>query len=835
MSVTSEKWQVADLVVDLGRVRVTRGDEEIKLARLSFDLLLALTRAAPNVLSADALMDQVWPGLVVGPDTIAQRVKLLRSALGDNADHPRYVASKRGRGYGLVPMPVRLAEPRAEADTASLEESERRTPVAKPGAAQAQPSRAETGAAAVPEMTSAPVAGGAAMKRRRVALAAWGAVALAAAVLALWLRVPHIAVPPRSTEFATAQVGMATTRADRAVAVLPFRSLSDDPRDAFLAQGLPETVLNRLATVGGLTVIARDSAMLAAMRIQEPRVLGEQLGVGYLVDGSVQRSGERLRVTVRLASTRDSLQIWSQTFDRPLSELFALQDEIAQSVAEALRSRIADLQLPAPRVRPTRNVAAYLAYLRGRTLLGRRTIRDVTAAAAQFEHAVAADSDFSDANVALYDARMQVASLRIEDLADARERNRQLLRQAEQREPDAAAVAYAHAMWDDIDDAAREAWFRKAVERDPADSRGLQAFAEFLRSRGSDQPAMRRKYAFLPPRCMATAAGCPPGEPRRIAEANALLDRAIALDPLAPGPYYERIWTDFDSAGAAVHDQIAALLQRDPEFEPALNDMAKIAWLVHDDVAGAIAYIEKPIASDPENPWPRMIGVALYLDLDDAGAAEQVAAAAPASERASRAVRALFAGDLKSASAAALEDDNYLFGAYESWGVMQALCDGALATGQFGPAQSTLLRRYLGLRLEAPYSVSLVNFRAYVSLARLQLAQGNVDAASDMLRAVIAWIGANPQFGKVHMLRTRAEAHLLMGKREQALADLADSFLKDRDHTEWWYTLRRNPLWTDLRDDPVFEVIEADVNAYVARARADVAVLRERGEIPARQ
>src|SRR3979490_166454 len=96
------RYQVADLLVDPGTGRVMRGATEIPLPKLSFDLLLVLIRDAPNLLSIDSLMDRVWPGVVVSPETVSQRVKLLRDALGDDPKAPRYVAGLRGRGYQLI-------------------------------------------------------------------------------------------------------------------------------------------------------------------------------------------------------------------------------------------------------------------------------------------------------------------------------------------------------------------------------------------------------------------------------------------------------------------------------------------------------------------------------------------------------------------------------------------------------------------------------------------------------------------------------------------------------------------------------------------------------------
>jgi DNA-binding winged helix-turn-helix (wHTH) protein len=95
-------WRVGDLVIDEGKQLVTRGDEVIELPKLSFDLLLALVRSAPDVVSIDTLLTRVWPGIVVNPETVVQRVKMLRGALDDRAAEPRYILALRMRGYRLV-------------------------------------------------------------------------------------------------------------------------------------------------------------------------------------------------------------------------------------------------------------------------------------------------------------------------------------------------------------------------------------------------------------------------------------------------------------------------------------------------------------------------------------------------------------------------------------------------------------------------------------------------------------------------------------------------------------------------------------------------------------
>ena len=112
-------YRIADLAIDVGRARVTRDDLEVALPKLSLDLLLALVEGAPNLVSIDGLMERVWPGLVVSPETVSQRVKLLRASLGDDQKQPRYIAGVRGRGYRLLPVVSRI-EPASGATSNSV-------------------------------------------------------------------------------------------------------------------------------------------------------------------------------------------------------------------------------------------------------------------------------------------------------------------------------------------------------------------------------------------------------------------------------------------------------------------------------------------------------------------------------------------------------------------------------------------------------------------------------------------------------------------------------------------------------------------------------------------
>ncbi len=779
-------WRVGDLVINEGQQRVTRGDQVIELPKLSFDLLVALVRNAPNVVSIDALLTSVWPGLVVNPETVVQRVKMLRDALDDRAAEPRYIMALRMRGYRLV----------AEVSKIEALDSPQRAAAAGPEASQPN--------------------------RRHFAILAAVALALLGA-LGLWaLQRGATPVPPAPG---------ADDPALRTVAVLPFKNLSGDPADAAIALGVPDIVLDRLTSVEGLTVVARDSAFRAGEDSADPAEISQRLRAAFLVDGTVQRSGTMLRVSARLVDARAATTLWSTRYDRPIEELFAMQDDIATQVATALHDRISGMRAPEAATAPTRDIEAYLAWLRGRTLTGRYTAAKADAAAAEFQKAIARDPGFAVAYAALYDARMQAAALRFEDTDAARRRNRPLLERALALDSHSGAVLFAQAMWNDLDDATREAIFREAARRDPGNSRGLTSFAAFLYLISNREVAGKlRGSGLFPPHYGPSS---PPGD-ARVVEANRLLERAVEIDPLSASARFLHYDQSGYSSREEADSQLQSLLAVDPDFYPALQRLAKYRWWFHDSPSQAIALIERAIAADPQNPLAHHSAAAFYLDIDDAAAAADVAAATPVSAITATAALGLHAGNWRSAGLAAQREESFVFEGFEDSGSPQALRDYALRTRDYAAAEALLCTRY-AMTKDGPVAIDLYNFRIWGLLAHLQLVQGNTARANQVLEAVIAWIDAEyGEYGPVFGRRTRAQALMLLGRREEALEELAASFAIDHDHVEWWYVIARDPVWNEVRESAEFRALAAEAQRFAARERAAVDELRRQGKIPRR-
>ncbi len=332
-----EAFLVGDLHVEVGQQRVTRAGIEVNLPNLSFELLLALIRVAPNFLSNDLLMARVWPGQIVTPETVAKRVNLLRVALGDNAQEPRYIAGVRGRGYRLVAAVSAAVRPAPPVEGA----------LSAP-ALVTQPNELSTGDTLQVKPRALTT------KTRRTwwfVLPVLLAVIVAIAIGMRAVNKSRVAGAQPITENPLRETPAIGARA-RTVAVLPFDNISADPADAYLAQGLPEMILNRLSRIEGLSVIARNSSFALPTKDIDSSEIGRRLNSGYLIGGSVQREADRLRVAVHLVDSAAGTLIWSAHFDRGLHDIFSIEDESADQIADALSLRIGAGANPNPQPVP---------------------------------------------------------------------------------------------------------------------------------------------------------------------------------------------------------------------------------------------------------------------------------------------------------------------------------------------------------------------------------------------------------------------------------------------------------------------------------------------------
>jgi TolB-like protein/Tfp pilus assembly protein PilF len=191
---------------------------------------------------------------------------------------------------------------------------------------------------------------------------------------------------------------------EKSVAVLPFDNLSRDPDNAYFTEGIQEEILTRLAKIADLKVISRTSTQRFKSAPQDLRQIAKQLGVMHVLEGSVQRSGDQVRVNVQLVNAMTEAHLWAEIYDRKLTDIFTVESDIAKTIAETLRAKLTGAEAQAIARRPTENTEAYELYLRGRYFWNKRTGANLKKAIDYFQQAIENDPSYALAYAGLADA-----------------------------------------------------------------------------------------------------------------------------------------------------------------------------------------------------------------------------------------------------------------------------------------------------------------------------------------------------------------------------------------------------------------------------------------------
>jgi DNA-binding winged helix-turn-helix (wHTH) protein/TolB-like protein/tetratricopeptide (TPR) repeat protein len=329
-----DRFAFGSFVLERAQQRVLRSDgTELNLTPRLFGALLLFVENPGVLLDKDRLMQALWPGLVVEENNLSQTISGLRRALGDGPQGSQYIQTVARRGFRFI------------ADVTALPDAAVATPASPPppAAGPEQPA-----AFAEPQRVD---------PRRRLFVAAGAGAAAVLAGAGWW------AWRPTAT---TASAGAAAS--DATIAVLPFKPLVAESRDELLEVGMADSLITRLSTVPGLVVRSIGSVRRYAGAEQDPVRAAQDLNVAWIVDGSLQRRGDQLRVNARLLRTSDGSAAWSGSFDETFTGVFDMQDLISTRVMQALATRLAAGAAAAPvgrltDVGGTRNTDAYQLYL----------------------------------------------------------------------------------------------------------------------------------------------------------------------------------------------------------------------------------------------------------------------------------------------------------------------------------------------------------------------------------------------------------------------------------------------------------------------------------------
>ncbi len=298
-------------------------------------------------------------------------------------------------------------------------------------------------------------------------------------------------------DFAEALTGpVAEPPTSRSVAVLPFLNLSADPENEYFADGITEDVIAQLSQIGDMKVISRTSVMPFKQREQGAREIARQLNVATLLDGSVRRAGDRVRIVAHLVDAATDRHLWSETYDRELSDIFAIQTDVALQIAGALEAELSPREKNRLLRKPTDDVEAYQLYLRARHSLLELTENSFEAAKRLLEQAIALDPGYAMAYAMLALAYAEEGAGvigAVTEPAEAYERAREAATRALELDP---GLAEAHAMlglvklYHDLDFSGAEREFKHALEINPGSADTLDIYGRMLSGLGRYDEAL---------------------------------------------------------------------------------------------------------------------------------------------------------------------------------------------------------------------------------------------------------------------------------------------------------------------------------------------------------
>ena len=514
----ASSYKFGDYELDCGRFELRRDGRPVRLERIPMDLLVLLVEGNGHVVTRQEIGERLW-GKGVFVDTehgINTAILKIRRALRDDPERPRFIQTVAGKGYRFIVHKVSGVETIDGPDGSP-----------QPG----HPEPAETCPAIIPSAASSPAPQSAMTQEGKSFFRdhRWGLVLLALLSVALtgylaWRRT-HAGLPEDARPVM--------------LAVLPFENLGKDPDEDYFSDGLTEEVITQLGTLSPerLGVIARTTSMAYKHTRKSVEQIGRELAVDYVLESSIRRDGDQVRISSQLIRVRDQIHVWAHSYDREVSHSIALQEELAKAVAEQIQVRISSTHgraAPYPL-----DAQANEAYLRGRYFWNQFTIDGYKKAIGYFGEAIRRDPNFAEAYSGLSDSYYFLAVTDAIPFAEG-----------ESRALDSASRAVA------LDDNLAESHLSLANLK-YGQWKWPEAEAEFKRAialNPSHSPARRIYAAFL-----ATQ--------RRHHEAWEQIEAAMRLDPLCLPNNAEVVRTLYyarDYDGAIQQGQKA--LQLDPNF-----------------------------------------------------------------------------------------------------------------------------------------------------------------------------------------------------------------------------------------------------------------------------
>jgi TolB-like protein/tetratricopeptide (TPR) repeat protein len=372
----------------------------------------------------------------------------------------------------------------------------------------------------------------------------------------------------------------------KSIAVLPFDNLSRDPDNAFFAEGVQDEILTRLAKVADLKVISRTSTQRFKSAPSDLREIARQLGVMNILEGSVQRSNDQVRINVQLINAVTDAHLWAESYDRKLTDLFVVESEVAKTIADTLRAKLSGSEITAMSSQPMEDPVAHDFFVQGRHFLALRRDDNLPRAIEFFHQAIARDPNYAAAYAGLSEALILLPRYTGANPSETRPQSRAAARKALELNPNLAEAHNALAkiaMDYDINFAEATREFRRAIELNPNYAGAHHWFSGTLESQGQFAEAIAESKlgTELDPFSAVNLSdqGRVYGSARRFPEAKASFEKALMIDPAfsyVHWHYGEMLQVSGDLKGAAAEYAKARTASNTPETIALSGQLAAI-------------------------------------------------------------------------------------------------------------------------------------------------------------------------------------------------------------------------------------------------------------------
>jgi TolB-like protein/Tfp pilus assembly protein PilF len=592
----------------------------------------------------------------------------------------------------------------------------------------------------------------------------------------------------------------------RSIAVLPFASLSNDPDNAFFVDGMHDDLISRLAKLGSLRVISRTSVLEYRDASRNLRQIGEELGVDTVLEGTVQKVGDNVRIIVQLIDAATDDHLWSQTYDRQLTmqNIFAIQSEISTAISGALHATLIPHAEDSVEIIPTQDIRAYSLYVSGRANLYLRRLETLLEAKQQFEQAIELDPEYAEAYVALAESIVLLtinhnALPRADGFASARANLDEAFRlNPELSDAYATEGLLQFSIWSQTrigtENAEAEAAFEYAISLNPNNA---QAYMWFASLRDAEQ---------------------------RFEDSIGLYHRSMQLDPLARVPYSNLpgLYAQQGQNDVALKLWLDAI-EIHPEWPtPYQYISVHLFRLGRLDEALAWNLAAQDLSSDPGQGGNLNVGV--YVQLGEIDKARLIVDSTPADNPFASLIpgfNLLLDGDYEGAHQFFSEsieqsEQTPVF-------VYNIAADVAIQAGDLVKAREYILLRSPILARDSELQIDRYTVRDIVKLAYIALESGDVAGGTEMLIATLSVVQSLPRLGAAGQGIRDVQILAMLGRREDALVALRaavdEGFRGSAPYDNW--LLEFDPFLDSIRDDSRFVAIVGELETLngVMRAR----------------